>query len=77
MEKLERIISTMTEKELNQLKEKDRGKFKHPEFFKNTGQPANPKLLIMREALDLWIERYQQERTSRENPGLFDGLEEK
>lgn len=67
----------MTEKELNQLKEKDRSKFKYPEFFKNTGQPTNPKLLIMREALDLWIERYQQERTSRENPGLFDGLEEK
>ena len=77
VEAVERIVKNMSEEELIKLKEEDRSKFKYPEFFKNMGRPAPPQLLIIRQALDLWIDQQLKAKETRENPSLFDGLEDK
>ena len=61
VEAMDRVIKSMSEEELIKLKEEDRSKFKYPEFFKNMGRPATPQLLIIRQALDLWIDHQRIE----------------
>ena len=77
VEAMNRVIKNMSEEELIKLKEEDRSKFKYPEFFKNMGRPSTPQLLIIRQAVDLWIDHQLRAKKMRENPSLFDGLENK
>jgi tRNA A37 N6-isopentenylltransferase MiaA len=70
-------VERMTPAQINKLREKDRSLFRYPEVFKNTGQKTNnPMMLLVRLALDEYITKLKQDEHNRQNPGLFDGLDE-
>lgn len=70
------MISKMSPQQKAAMKDKDRTRFKYPELFKNKGRASNPVVLIIRQAVDDYLAREKAAQVARENPGLFDQLDE-
>tara|TARA_Y100000592_G_C5479627_1_gene324506 strand:+ start:6179 stop:6391 length:213 start_codon:yes stop_codon:yes gene_type:complete len=62
----------MSEEQLAELTERDRAKFTHFGATRNLGRKSNPVVLVIREALDEYLERYHNDVS---NLPLFANLE--
>ncbi len=70
LELLEKLIESMSDERLKRLKDEDRSKFKYPELFKNAGRGSNPKVIMIRLALDDYLKKYQANERTQNNPKL-------
>ena len=59
---LHAFIEALSEDEKAALKETDQSRLKYPEIFKNTGRPTNYVVLLLRLALDEYMQKKSDER---------------
>ena len=61
--KIANLIKSMSSDDLEELINTDQSKFTHPAKFKNRGRASNPMLIVMRAAIDEYLDKRLSEQS--------------
>jgi len=56
------LVDSLSDEEKRELEDIDQSRLRYPEIFRNTGRTTNYKIIIMRLAIDDYLQRRSDER---------------